>query len=71
MKDLLVVALMSGLLAPGWGHAQQPSAYQGNVGDWALGRWDGNIVSIGTSNGTAGLSRESRHLIVQRTMPVR
>jgi hypothetical protein len=35
-------------------------------GEWALGRWEGNVVSVGTSAGTAGLSRSPRTLIVQK-----
>jgi hypothetical protein len=35
-------------------------------GEWALGRWEGNLVSIGTSSGTAGLHQSPRTLIVQK-----
>lgn len=35
-------------------------------GEWALGRWEGNLVTIGTSSGTAGLRQSPRTLIVQK-----
>lgn len=35
-------------------------------GEWALGRWEGNLVSIGTGNGTAGLSQSPRTLVVRK-----
>jgi len=37
-----------------------------NNGEWALGRWEGSIVSIGTSSGTAELSQSPRTLIIQK-----
>jgi hypothetical protein len=35
-------------------------------GEWALGRWEGQLVRIGTSSGTIGLSQSPRTLIVQK-----
>ena len=35
-------------------------------GEWASGRWEGRLVSIGNANGTAALSQSPRTLIVRR-----
>lgn len=35
-------------------------------GEWAIGRWEGQLLRIGTSSGTAGLTNESRTLLVER-----
>ena len=36
-------------------------------GEWAIGRWEGNLVEVGTSAGTAGLNQVGRVFIVERT----
>lgn len=52
--------------------AQDPSRFKSGPGellpggDWAIGYWQGNIVKIGTSNGTAGLGRLPRALVIER-----
>lgn len=49
----IVAALICIMLGAGAGQAQQPasgpvaSAYQGNVGDWAVGTWKGVAASAG------------------------
>ena len=36
-------------------------------GEWAIGRWEGNLVEVGTSAGTAGLNQVGRVFIVERS----
>ena len=33
-------------------------------GEWAIGRWEGSLHTVGTSSGTTGLSSEPRVLII-------
>lgn len=52
-------------LVPATGGAR--SAYSGNVGDWALGRWEGTISQVaGNAYGSMGLTSGPRTLIIQR-----
>ena len=46
--------------------AQGTSAQMLAGGEWALGRWEGTLVGIGTSSGTIGLGQSLRTLIVQK-----
>jgi hypothetical protein len=47
-------------------HAQGEPGQMLAGGEWALGRWEGTLVSIGTSAGTTGLGKSLRTLIVQK-----
>lgn len=35
-------------------------------GEWAIGKWEGNLARVGTVHGTAGLTSNARTLIVTR-----
>jgi hypothetical protein len=63
---LVVISAIHGQAASGIAQqAKGPatSAYEGNVGDWALGRWEGAIFPNYVAT---GLSSEPRIMIIQR-----
>ncbi|WP_156716868.1 hypothetical protein [Reyranella sp.] len=66
MKKLLIaLALLPVGYAPAYGQTPTPvsSAYEGNVGDWALGRWTGVRYADSTYS---SLTTEERVLTVAR-----
>jgi hypothetical protein len=46
---------------------QRGAALMQAGGEWAIGRWEGSVFSIGTPSGTAGLQSSPRTLIVQKS----
>jgi hypothetical protein len=72
MKRLPVVVLGCGLLASAAGYAQPAvtasivSAYQGNLGDWALGVWKGTTFDKDATKAGRGLNPYSVELLVEK-----
>src|SRR5260221_6375474 len=46
--------------------AADTSAQMQAGGEWAIGRWEGNLVTVGTSAGSMGLTQSPRLLLVDK-----